>query len=248
MIEKLQHLVLVRHGESEGDVRRKAWQQGKTFLTNKIPEEEELTLLGYEQSAISGEWIKNNILLGGFAIKAFKASFVSSVLRTEQSALAMDLPNSLWQEDPRLNERNRGLIKGITKNQHQTDFPASYQQMINDPIAWCPPEGESIIDVANKLTDFYLDIQITSSVIVAGHRDSMWAFMKPVEGLSYEQLRQVDTDKIDNGQIWHYTSIDPNTGEQAPKLLWKQSINPSLESQPTNWQKLDEANNQEFVN
>ncbi len=185
--------------------------------------------------------------MGGFAIKAFRASFVSSVLRTEQSALAMELPNSLWQEDPRLNERNRGLVKGKTKNQHQTEFPSSYQQMLTDPVAWRPPQGESILDVAEKLTDFYLDIQKTSSVIVAGHRDSMWAFMKPIESLSVEQLGVVNTDDIENGQIWHYTSIDPNTGEQAPKLLWKQSINPNLDSHPSKWQRIDNIDEHKFV-
>ncbi len=239
MIEKLQHLVLVRHGESEGDVRRQAWRTGQAYTTNKTPDEEELTKLGYDQSEISGNWLKNNLLLGGFAISAFKASFVSSVFRTEQSALAMDLPGSLWQEDPRLNERNRGKVRGLTKEQHKKQYPKSYLQMQTDPITWQPPDGESVLDVANKLTDFFQDIQSTSSVIVAGHRDSMWAFMVPIEGLTSEQLSKVDTNDIKNGQIWHYTSIDPKTGESQPTLMWKRSINPNFNQHKTNWQKIE---------
>ena len=75
MIENLKHLVLVRHGESEGDVRREAWRQGLPYQTDKTPENEELTELGFTQSAKSGEWINKNLLLGGFAISAFSAIF-----------------------------------------------------------------------------------------------------------------------------------------------------------------------------
>lgn len=240
MIENLKHLVLVRHGESEGDVRREAWRQGLPYQTDKTPENEVLTELGFTQSAKSGEWINKNLLLGGFAISAFELSFVSSVIRTEQSAIAMNLFNCLWQEDPRLNERNRGQITGIDKNQHQQLFPNSYKQMLDDPIGWVPPGGESILDVSYKLTSFYEDIKTASSVIIAGHRDSMWASMIPIEGLTKKELAKVDTNKIDNGQIWHYTSVNPNTKQQAPKLMWKRSYNPNQPDNNGDWMKLKE--------
>lgn len=54
MSEALQHLVLVRHGESEGDVRRAAWKRGEAVLTAKRPELEELTDNGIVQSRQAG--------------------------------------------------------------------------------------------------------------------------------------------------------------------------------------------------
>lgn len=63
---------------------------------------------------------------------------------------------------------------------------------------------------------------------MVGNRDSMWASMKPLEGLSDEQLDAVNTNDIHNGQIWHYTSIDPRTSIQAPRPIWKRVVDPLL--------------------
>lgn len=219
-------------------MRRAAWKRGEQYETGKYPEEEELSPQGYIESACSGDWIKRNILLGRFALHHFDYYFVSSVVRTEQSAIAMNLPDALWQEDPRLNERNRGRVRGLHKQQHRALYPESYRQMLAEPLGWTPPGGQSMLDVVEQLTDFYEDIKLTGSVLVAGHRDSMWAFMKPVEGLSNEELAAVNTDEIRNGQIWHYTSIDPATGRQAPQLMWKYSIDPMHPETATGWQVL----------
>lgn len=43
MGETLKHLVLVRHGEGEGDMRRAAWKRGEEVISTKHPDDEELT-------------------------------------------------------------------------------------------------------------------------------------------------------------------------------------------------------------
>lgn len=57
------HLVLVRHGESEGDVRRK-----QKLPALKHPIHEEQTKVGHEQSRAAGSWITKHIL-GGVWLK-----------------------------------------------------------------------------------------------------------------------------------------------------------------------------------
>lgn len=238
MSETLQHLVLVRHFESEGDARRGAWRRGEPFKTDKLPEEEGLTPHGYIEGPYSGEFVREEVI-GKLALHHFDYYFVSSVLRAEQSAGVMDLPDALWQEDPRLNERNRGLVRGLRKEQHKQRYPESYEQMVSDPLHWTPPGGNSILDVAELQTDFLEDIKyIARSAIVVGHRDSMWASMMPLEGLNEAELAAVNTDDIHNGQIWHYTSIHPETGWQAPQLMWKRSIDPIHPETDTGWQTL----------
>jgi broad specificity phosphatase PhoE len=237
MSEMLQHLVIARHGQSEGDVRRAAWRRGESYETDKTPEEEGITPQGERESVRGGQFIQREIL-GRYALKYFDYFFVSKSPRSEQSAVAMDLPDAFWQEDPRLNERDRGLIRGLRKEQHRALYPESYAQMLADPLHWVPPGGKSMMDMADMLADFYEDIRNVKSAIIVGHRDSMWAFAKMVEGLSDEAFAAYDTESISNGQIWHYTSLDPATGKRAPQLMWKYVVDPMHPETSAGWQIL----------
>lgn len=240
MNEKLLNLVFVRHGESEGDVRRAAWQRGEVYTTDKTPEEEELTDLGIEQSRLAGLWIAQHIL-GKFVMDKFDGCYVSSSLRSEQSAVALGLADTTcWNADARLDERNRGLIRGIKRKEHQAKFPDSYEQMVLDPLHWVPPEGESLEQVAARFVEFHDDIHDGSrNIILVGHRDQMWSAQIPLEGLSEEEFLAVDTDEIHNAQVVHYTAINPVTGEEAPTLMWKRSHDPTDPSQPmSQWEFL----------
>src|SRR6185437_9435477 len=103
MSDTLRHLVLVRHGESEGDVRRAAWRRGEMVSATKLPEMEEVTARGTDQSHRAGVWIQKHII-DAYGLVAFDGCYVSSALRSEQSAAALDLPIAVWQEDSCLDE------------------------------------------------------------------------------------------------------------------------------------------------
>lgn len=237
MSETLQHLVLVRHGESEGDKRRDAWKRGEQYVSIKRPEDEALTSLGIEQSRQASLLIAQQIL-GQYALKGFDGYFVSMSLRSLQSAVAMEFTDAPWQGDERLNERNRGRIRGLRPYQHQKLFPESYEKMQTDPLHWIPPGGNSVLDVSELWRSFYADIQSLRSAIVVGHRDQIWAAQQPLERLGYDELLAVNTDLICNGRVDHYTSINPETGEQEPDLLWKRSFFPMHPDMQTGWQIL----------
>lgn len=191
-----------------------------------------------EQSLQAGLWIAKYIL-EAYALDYFDGSFVSMSTRSLQSAVAMEYENTLWQGDTRLNERNRGEVRGLKAEQHRQRYPASYQQMQTDPLHWLPPGGESILDVAERWRSFYHDIKDMESALIVGHRDQMWAAMQPLEHLSESELLAVNTDDIHNAQIIHYTSLDPETGQETGQLQWKRSIDPMYpDSQTSNWQKL----------
>lgn len=240
MSETLQHLILVRHGESEGDVRRAAWKRGEHAPADKLPENEALTAEGEEQSRQAGIWIAKNIM-PAFGITLFDGCYVSSALRSEQSAIALNLPTAVWQDNHCLDERSRGKIRGLRAEQHKQLFPESYAEMQANPLRWVPPEGQSIVHVAAKVHQFLDDIKGSRAILAVTHRDWMWAAQQPLEGLSEAELLAVDTDRIHNAQIVHYTSIDPSSGEQAPALLWKRSINPTqpASDRSATWQYLE---------
>lgn len=246
MGETLQHLVLIRHGESEGDVRRAAWRRGEVVQTDKMPEEEELTARGEEECRRAGRWIIENIMRK-FHITQFDGYYVSSALRSEQSAIALDLPNAVWQVDANLDERNRGFVRGIRAEQHKKRFPDSYAQMKSDPLHWVPPGGNAIkpteIDHAQRFLDKVRGGPRT--VVAVTHRDKMWAAMAPLEGLDDAELLAVNTDDIHNAQVVHYTSVDPISGEQAPALLWVCSVDPMHPDQSAGWQYLSRLDDSE---
>ena len=226
MIEtSIQHLVIVRHGEGEGDVRRAAIKANKEFITNKTVDQEELTLLGEEQSNLAGLWVMENII-ARYGLARFSGCYVSPTYRTEQSAAALNIPGVAWQDDTNLFERNRGLIAGWPKGKHREVYPDSYNQMSSDPVHWIPPGGESVKQVVNRADHFLSDIDDVQAALIVTHRDWIWASQQPLEGLSDEALSQVNTDAIKNAQVIHYTSIDPISGDQSPSLMWKRSVTP----------------------
>lgn len=235
MSETLQHLILVRHGESEGDVRRAAFKRGEPFQTTKTPEQEEITARGIEQCRRAGLWIQEHII-EAYGLPGFDGCYVSSALRSEQSAVALDLQVAIWQEDNCLDERDRGLIRGLRKSQHQQLYPESYEQMQRNPLHWIPPGGKSIIpDVSGKVDQFLENIEETRTVLAVTHRDWMWAAQLAIEHLTEAEMLAVDTDNIHNGQVVEYASVDPFTGRQAPTLLWKRSTDPNTTTGPGEW-------------
>jgi broad specificity phosphatase PhoE len=237
MSESQKHLVLIRHGKSEADLRREAWARGEDFETDKKPEEEELAPRGEEESSRGGLWVTKNIIRK-CGLLAFDGCYVSSALRSEQSATAMSLDIAVWQEDHALDARNRGSVRGLRAEEHQQRFPESYAEMHTAPLAWVPPGGESIMEVSGRVSQFLDNIQGLKTVLAVTHRDWMWAAMAPLEGLSKEELLAVNTDEIHNAQIHWYTSIDPDSGKDAHDLLWKLSVDPMQPEETTGWQFL----------
>jgi broad specificity phosphatase PhoE len=238
MNETVQHLVLGRHGESEGDRRRAAWKRGEAFQASKTPDEEEITSLGVDQCRAGGVWVAENVIKKNH-LPGFEGYFASTALRSLQSAIAMDLPGADWQADPRLDERNRGLIRGLHPNDHKRLYPDSYRRMREDPLHWIPPGGNAIIpDLVNEFESFYEDIKDMESIIIEGHRDQIWAAMMRLEDLTEQEMSAVDTESINPGYLIYYTAVHPRTGERLPGLCLKYTVDPMRPEASSGWQVL----------
>jgi broad specificity phosphatase PhoE len=224
------NLVLVRHGESEGDVRRKL---GTHALVH--PNDEVQTESGHKQSQLTGLWIAKYIMQV-YGFKQFDAYLTSPLIRTKQSAESLAL-GSDWTEESRLTERNRGYIQGLTKQQHKKKYPDSYQAMHSHPFYWVPPGGESILAVSHRFGELVDDLAV-NNVLMMTHRDVLWAAHVPLDGLALDEIEGIDTDSIHNGQVVHYTNINPTSGlPESMEFTWKRSIDPSSHT------STDEVNN-----
>lgn len=233
-MESLQprHLVLVRHGESEGDVRRK-----QNVPALKHPKNEEQTEAGHNQSRAAGSWIAKH-MLGAYGLKGFGHCLVSPLTRTKQSADSLGLSDA-WVEDPRLTERNRGDIQGMTKKQHKEKYPESFRQMSEHPFHWVPPNGESILAVSHRFDNLLRDLDQLDTVLIMTHRDVIWASLVPLEGLALKEVESINTGDINNGQVIHYTNVNPTSGlAESKEMVWKRSIDPlgsNILAQNTEW-------------
>lgn len=219
------HLVIVRHGESEGDVRRAFRREGKAYESQKHPADERQTELGNEQSIAAGKWIASYVL-ENYGIRSFDTYVTSPMVRTKQSAVSLGLSQE-WKEDPLLTERDRGKVQGLTRSEHRSLYPESYEQMNMYPFHWVPPDGESILKVAGRAARFIEQFKTRRNILVETHRDWMWAAHIPLDGMSIDEALAVDTDEIHNGQILHYTNVDPQDRRvYGDSFRWKRSVCP----------------------
>jgi broad specificity phosphatase PhoE len=234
----MRHLVLVRHVEDEGTLRRLARRRGENWAV-KPQEEEGITEQGFRDATVIGRYIINNIQKP-YGLEPFGGYFTSLSRRSIQSAGAMCLAGAdVWQSDKRLDERNRGQIRGLLPAEHKKKFPESYRQMKDDPLRWVPPGGDAVIPhLTDNFESFYDDIGDLDSAVIVGHRDQIWAAMRHLENLSDAEMLAVDTEVIIPGYTIHYTSINPQTGQESPDLAWRFTVDPLRPQTASGWQAL----------
>src|SRR5271154_4881825 len=103
-------LVLVRHGESEGNAaRRLSFAGDDSAFTQEFCSRHgsrlRLTDRGREQARIAGDWLKENIG------KHFDRYLVSGYLRAMETAALLELPDAIWYQEFYLREREMGLLE-----------------------------------------------------------------------------------------------------------------------------------------
>lgn len=135
-------LILVRHGESEGNVDHKIYEH---VADNEL----HLTDTGWDQAYCAGRELKN--IIGDDPVQ-FK---VSPYVRTRETFNAVVDPwggpkNVSWNEDPRIREQDFGNFQNVAQTQQakrdRDRFGAFYYRM---------PDGESPADVYDRLSSFF---------------------------------------------------------------------------------------------
>ncbi|HTK60156.1 MAG TPA: histidine phosphatase family protein, partial [Candidatus Baltobacteraceae bacterium] len=96
-------LVLVRHAESEGNVRTVAERAAYEVSTHAYP----LTARGREQARLTGEWLRQGH-------RPFDVHYTSYYARAQETMKIM-YPDAHVYEDPRLAEANRGIYHTYTE-------------------------------------------------------------------------------------------------------------------------------------
>ena len=139
----MNHLLLVRHGESEWN--RIGRIQGQTDTP--------LTELGFEQARRLAEFLAERY--DAAQIRVHSSPMRRAVQSAEVIAAAMGFSSADIRVDQRLNDFNLGRISG-TRGWEQValEYPELAYLRLNDPLRFHPPGGESGADFRARLADF----------------------------------------------------------------------------------------------
>ncbi len=228
-------LVLVRHGESEGNLALDAAKRGNDHLYTDefmtVPGHRwRLTPQGCNQAKAIGEWIGR--------MDAFDRYYCSPYVRTKETAGHLGLQGAQWRLNRALRERDWGDIGSLpmSKFKKKSRYEDNVRVWKLDPLYWVVPGGESIAQVAEDRVRNVIDTLhrecAGKRVICVCHGEVMWAFRLVLERIDDDDFVKLDADeaeKIHNCSAFHYSRIDPKTGEQKDRLSWVRRAYPVFE-------------------
>ena len=222
-------LVFVRHGESVGNVARRAERKGdESLFTPEFQSRPDsrwpLTERGIEQAKCAGQFI-----LKRFGRDAFDRYYHSPYVRPRQTAGYLGqiaAPNARWALDRRLREREWGDLGTMPAREYAERYPENLARKERDSLYWAPVAGESIADVSNRFRDFLGTMHLGAGgqrVLVACHGEMMWITRLVLEYMSDEEWVESEEDKsqkIKNAAVLHYTNTNPENGDVSRHLHW----------------------------
>jgi broad specificity phosphatase PhoE len=247
------HIVLVRHGYSEGNAVSHSTDGDPEYYTDEFKERPgkdwRLMERGVEEARASGIWIAKYILEAYGLENGFDFHLTSPLARPRETAGNLNLPNADWRIEPRIRERDWGDIESMSKAEYQRLYPVNAAKKLMDPLYWRPPGGESIAQVADTRVKSILgtlhdqhDRKGVNSAILSTHGEFVWAAHFVFERMAHEDWDKAEKDisrKIKNGQVVHFTRLDPETGEQAPTVSWVRSVCPwETPDNPGEWRTI----------
>lgn len=174
------NLVLIRHGQSDWNVRN-------LFTGWENPD---LTPLGCEQAIQAGQWLKDKNL-------SFDVAFSSVLVRAEKT---LDLLlKTLGQENlpryahPALNERDYGELTGLDKAKACETFGKDQIALWRRSYDIPPPGGESLKDTLARVLPYYVAhiqplVLSGKNVLVVAHGNSLRSLIMALEALAPEEI------------------------------------------------------------
>jgi broad specificity phosphatase PhoE len=257
-------LVLIRHGESVGNVALHAERSGDTSLFTEefatTPGHRwAITDAGVAQAQATGAWAVAEFALQGEG--HFDRYYVSPYRRTRQTAARLGLSRSVgagqgeasgesarWLLNRAFRERDWGAIGTISRAEFEgrPEYELSARQRQHDPLYWTPPGGESIADVAeNRVRNILRKMDAGGAsggrVLAVTHGETMMAFRLVLERLSDEAFEALSVDgahRLPNCAVLHYSPTGPDD-RMHPNLRWLRQVNPVLTgtdpTDPAHW-------------
>jgi len=224
-------LVLIRHGESEGNLAQEKAKEGDNSLwTQELLDKHNslyrLTSLGQEQARLTGDWIREHIG------ERFDQYYCSEYIRAMETASLLGFEGARWYPDIFLREQDKGILEGQSVGNRQDKFEDELKRREREQIYFAPLGGESIAQCAQRIELWLFELERYCSgmrVIVVCHGDIMKAIRLRLERLKQSQWTCFQTDKdykTHNCSVVHYSRRHPGTGDVHTRLSWVRSVCP----------------------
>lgn len=227
------HLVFVRHGQSEANVVNSLDKDGETHPQSEAIKQrpdwmQRLSPKGIEQARIAGRWILDN--LGG--LESFHGRYVSPFLRTrETAAYISEHTDATWVTDDRVIERDWGRYGMRSIGERQVEFPDTVKLQEQSPWYTRLNDGESMADVFHRFRDFQGTLhreEDGEKVIVVSHGEFINVAMYALERMLPEEWAEMDRSPdhtVKNCALVHYTRVNPlDETDVREKINWRRII------------------------
>lgn len=243
-------LIVIRHGESEGNVANEAGRNGDTSLftpefRNRHSRGFRLTDRGIKQARDAGAWLKVNV---DFPIDRF---LVSDFIRAKETAYELGIEGATWSVEYQLRERDMALMDNLPPDEKERLYAVEQKQYELDPFLSIPAGGgESVAALCLRLkADMIAHIARDYSsmrVAMVCHGHVMRALQLELLQLGHDDFLRLDgskdpKDKIHNCQIMWYTRRNPSDGRvQDSRLYAWRSLSPqNPEQTDTGWIRIE---------
>jgi broad specificity phosphatase PhoE len=204
-------LVLVRHGESVGnlaDTEARDADEERLDLSARDADVE-LSPNGEEQARTLGEWVTG--LPAGQRPDLVLSSPYRRAADTARAALGERGVEVVLDE--RLRERDLGLFDGFTGKGIRAHWPEEAERRSHvGKFYYQPPSGESWADVVLRVRSLLADLREgydDARVWLFTHQAVIMSFRYALEGLDEAELLEIDsTTRISNASVTRYTRSD----------------------------------------
>lgn len=242
-------LILVRHGQSEGNVAKRLSEKGDNnayaLLNERHTRSLRLSKRGQVQSVTAGKWLINEFSKDGVAFDRF---ITSEYVRSMETAALLGLPNATWFRNFYLTERDWGDLETCPEDARAEKFGDAMRMRLIEPFFWRPPNGESFAGLCLRLDRVLLTLHRECSekrVIIVCHGEVMRAFRVLIERMPQQRFKELylskkKEDGVFNCEVFHYTRRDPDTGNIAEHANWMRRVRPNdVPAWTTGWQKIE---------
>ncbi len=239
------NLVLVRHGQSEGNVAKRLSEKGDHSahekLKNRHTRSYRLSSEGCKQATLAGAWLRDHFPNG------FDRYYTSEYIRAKETAVQLELPGAHWFPDFYLSERDWGELDAYNEDERRQKFAHALQIREVEPFFWRPGGGETFMQLclrADRVLETYHRGSSDRDVLAVNHGEMMMALRLRIERMSYRRfcelhLSDKPEDRIFNCEVIHYTRRNPSTGRISPFVNWMCRTRPTISPLwTTGWEEI----------
>ncbi|HEV2886094.1 MAG TPA: histidine phosphatase family protein [Jatrophihabitans sp.] len=209
-------LILVRHGESIGNVaREEAESSGALSITMPMRDADvPLSELGMQQARAVGRWLAAD--LDRLPDTVWSSPYLRA-RQTAQIALA-ELPDPpAVRQDERIRDRELGVLDLLTRHGVITQFPAEAQRRRwLGKFYYRPPGGESWVDLVLRIRAFLADLDRgpqRGRQLIVSHDAVILLFRYVCEQLDEERVFEIArSGSVSNASVSRLVRCDGEPG------------------------------------